>query len=156
MNDENRNDNLDMTSFPEPQKPLAKKRKKEGATQLPKPAQAVSPKQSKKAKSLASTAKPQKKASVAANSRVSLPLPPSNKACIRCRERKIKCDKSAPTCNQCQRGLWTCQYEVLAKKKRSRNGCQNCKDRKRKCTEERPSCAHCLRLDDDCEYATYP
>ncbi|KAF2028151.1 hypothetical protein EK21DRAFT_102004 [Setomelanomma holmii] len=69
--------------------------------------------------------------------------------------KKIKCNEVKPTCNQCRRGLWTCQYELPGAKKRSKNGCINCKTRKRKCTEERPSCAYCLRIDDDCEYADY-
>ncbi len=74
-------------------------------------------------------------------------------SCLRCREKKIKCNGVKPTCNQCRRGLWTCQYEVPGQRKRSKNGCLNCKQRRRKCTEEKPSCAYCLRLDEDCEYA---
>ncbi|KAF2015472.1 hypothetical protein BU24DRAFT_408683 [Aaosphaeria arxii CBS 175.79] len=81
------------------------------------------------------------------------PAPTRTKgACIRCREKKIKCDYARPTCNQCQRGLWTCQYPVPRPPKRSKNGCTNCRQRRRKCTEEKPSCAHCIKLDDDCEY----
>jgi hypothetical protein len=80
------------------------------------------------------------------------PVPMKGRACIRCREKKIKCNEARPTCHQCQRGLWTCQYELLGMMKRSKNGCVNCKTRRRKCTEERPSCAHCLRLNDDCKY----
>jgi hypothetical protein len=83
-------------------------------------------------------------------------MPVKDRACIRCQGKKVKCDKNKPTCNQCQRGLWICQYELAGVKKRSRNGCVNCKARRRKCTEERPSCAYCLRVDDNCEYADYP
>ena len=73
--------------------------------------------------------------------------------CVRCCEKKIKCNEAKPTCNQCRRGLWICIYEVPGKRKRSKLGCLNCKQRRRKCTEEKPSCAHCLRMDDTCEYA---
>jgi hypothetical protein len=67
------------------------------------------------------------------------PVPVKGRACIRCREKKVKCNEARPTCHRCQRGLWTCQYELLGAKKRSKNGCVNCKTRRRKCTEERPS-----------------
>lgn len=55
-----------------------------------------------------------------------------------------------------QEVLWTCQYEIVGPKQRSKNGCINCKQRRRKCTEEKPYCAYCLKVDDDCEYADYP
>ncbi|KAF1995496.1 hypothetical protein P154DRAFT_556761 [Amniculicola lignicola CBS 123094] len=73
-------------------------------------------------------------------------------ACVRCREKKMKCNKANPMCNQCRCGLWTSQYPEKVMKKRSKNGCLSCKQRRRKCTEEHPSCAYCLNVNDDCEY----
>jgi hypothetical protein len=83
------------------------------------------------------------------------PVQPVKGKCLRCREIGIKCNEAKPTCNQCLRGLWTCQYEAPSPKSRSKSGCLNCKTRKRKCTEERPSCAYCLKVDDDCMYGEY-
>ncbi|KAL5114885.1 hypothetical protein ACEQ8H_007203 [Pleosporales sp. CAS-2024a] len=84
-----------------------------------------------------------------------LPLPRlvKGRVCIRCREKKIKCNEGKPSCDQCNRGLWTCQYATLGAKKRSKNGCINCKAEKRTCTAEQPSCAYCLETQDHCEYA---
>lgn len=83
------------------------------------------------------------------------PVQPVRGKCLRCREKGIKCNEGKPSCNQCLRGLWTCQYETPGPKKRSENGCLNCRSRKRKCTEERPSCTYCLKVDDDCVYGEY-
>ncbi|KAF2791240.1 hypothetical protein K505DRAFT_351438 [Melanomma pulvis-pyrius CBS 109.77] len=85
-----------------------------------------------------------------------LPAKPTNgKACLRCREKEIKCNEAKPTCNQCRRGLWTCQYKANIPHKRSKTGCINCRQRKRKCTEEKPSCAYYSKVDDDCECPLY-
>jgi hypothetical protein len=142
-----------MSTSPEAPKTLAKTKRKDNATL---PSSDSSRKSgTKKTKTSKDTLSPsaQNKAQIRDTSPPLVPV--KGKACIWCREKKIKCNKAKPTCNQCRRGLWTCQYELLGVKKRSKNSCVNCKTRKRKCTEERPSCAHCLRLDDDCEYADY-
>ncbi|EUC48153.1 hypothetical protein COCMIDRAFT_88243 [Bipolaris oryzae ATCC 44560] len=154
VENEHRNTDPGIPTSPVYPRPSAKKRKKEGAAVLSKPILTTSLKQSKKAKSLASSARPRKNVALSEESRS--PLPVSDKACIRCREKKIKCDKAQPACDQCRRGLWACQYGVLApKKQRSKSGCLPCKERRRKCTEEKPACAYCLRTDSDCEYAAY-
>jgi hypothetical protein len=57
VENEHRDADLDMSTSPELPKSSAKKRKKEGATVLPKPVRTASPKQSKKAKSLVSSTK---------------------------------------------------------------------------------------------------
>ncbi|EMD92963.1 hypothetical protein COCC4DRAFT_139119 [Bipolaris maydis ATCC 48331] len=151
VENEHRNTEPGISTSPIYPRPSAKKRKKEGAVVLTKP---TSPKQSKKAKSLTAPVRPRKNIAVNEESRPPLPVP--DKACIRCHEKKIKCDKAQPACDQCRRGLWTCQYGVLApKKQRTKNGCLPCKERRRKCTEENPSCAYCLRTDSHCEYAAY-
>ena len=106
-----------------------------------------------KAKQVKSPSKPRQKA--AARESSPEPVQVVRGKCFRCREKGIKCNEGKPSCNQCLRGLWTCQYETPGSKKRSKNGCFNCRSRKRKCTEERPSCAHCLKVDDDCMYGEY-
>lgn len=145
---------LDMSTSPEAQKAPAK-RKRKNAADAAIPSSKTKP-PSKKSKILKGSLSP-------AESRKHVPIqespPPLNptkgKACIRCREKRIQCNAAKPTCNQCKRGLWTCQYEVPGGTKRSKNGCLNCKQRRRKCTEEKPSCAYCIKQDDDCEYAEY-
>ncbi|EUC36366.1 hypothetical protein COCCADRAFT_88301 [Bipolaris zeicola 26-R-13] len=154
VENEHRNTDPGISTSPVYPRPSAKKRKREGAAVSSKPIPTTSPKQSTKANPLTPSARPRKKVAVSEQSRPPLPAP--DKACIRCREKKIKCDKAQPACDQCRRGLWTCQYGVLApKKQRSKNGCLPCKERRRKCTEEKPSCAYCLRTDSDCQYAAY-
>ncbi|KAH7408489.1 hypothetical protein DE146DRAFT_376046 [Phaeosphaeria sp. MPI-PUGE-AT-0046c] len=130
-----------------------KKRSKKATPEFPSTNRTLNPKTTEKTKQQASPSAIRKSQTPKATTP---PQPIRDRACLRCREKKIKCDRAKPTCNQCRRGLWTCQYDVPGVRKRSRNGCINCKARKRKCTEEQPACAHCLRLDDDCEYAEYP
>ncbi|KAF1917395.1 hypothetical protein BDU57DRAFT_446485 [Ampelomyces quisqualis] len=145
-----RDPNLDMSTSPETSKPSAKNKHKKNVTSAsPDSGRKTSMKKSKKGTGSAV----QKKARVREHSPP--PVSIKGRACIRCREKKIKCNEARPTCNQCCRGLWTCQYELPGARKRSKTGCVNCKSRKRKCTEERPSCAYCLRLNDDCQYADY-
>ncbi|KAI4956236.1 hypothetical protein J4E91_000447 [Alternaria rosae] len=149
-----RDPDMDMSTSPEAtQSSTQKKCNEKGAVASPRTVRKPSTKKSKNTKSPASPTKSRKKAPVSEPSPP--PVPARGKACIRCRGEKIKCNEAKPTCNQCRRGLWTCQYEVSNNKKRSKNGCLNCKQRRRKYTEERPSCAYCLRLDDDCEFADY-
>ncbi|KAI4713236.1 glycoside hydrolase 3 [Alternaria sp. Ai002NY15] len=122
---------MDMSTSPEaPSSSTKKRRKGSVAVASPRTVRKPSTKKSKNAKSPASPTKSRKKAPVSEPSPPSLPAP--GKACIRCRGKKIKCNEAKPTCNQCRRGLWTCQYEVLNNKKRSKNGCLNCKQRRRK------------------------
>jgi hypothetical protein len=144
---------VDMATSPESSRPpTVKKRKKSDVTS------SQSKKKQKKTNELQppSKARSKKKKDIAEPEPVPVPAKPAKgKACIRCREKRIKCNETHPACNQCRRGLWTCQYEVEGPKKRGKNGCLNCRRRKRKCTEEKPSCGHCLKVDDDCEYAEY-
>ncbi|KAF1961612.1 hypothetical protein CC80DRAFT_435808 [Byssothecium circinans] len=136
---------LDMSTSPEANKAHTKKTRRKAA---------VSPetgrKKAKKVKQVQSPSKSRSKAPI--QDAPSPPAQPAKGKCLRCYQKGIKCNEAKPTCNQCRRGLWTCQYPTPGAKKRSKNGCINCKARKRKCTEERPSCAYCLKVDDDCEY----
>ncbi|KAF1927347.1 uncharacterized protein M421DRAFT_101765 [Didymella exigua CBS 183.55] len=136
INDELHDPDLDMSTSPDASKSSAKKKRKSKDT----------------ATFAAGSSKPKKSAAREPSPPLSLA---KNKACIRCREEKIKCDEAKPVCNQCKRGLWTCQYEVAGTKQRSKNGCVSCKQRRRKCTEEKPYCAYCLKKNDNCEYADY-
>lgn len=149
-----RDPDLDMSTSPEaPRAATKNKRKKNAPAASPELTRKSSAKKGKKGREAFSPSASRKKTQIAEPSPP--PMPVREKACIRYREKKIKCNERKPACNQCKRGLWTYQYEVAGAKKRSKNGCVNCKAKKRKCTEERPSYAHCLRLDDECEYVDY-
>ncbi|KAF2714694.1 hypothetical protein K504DRAFT_445656 [Pleomassaria siparia CBS 279.74] len=146
---------LDTSTSSKPaNKTTPKNKTKKNATPSPPEATQGSAKKKNKGKQAQSPSNSQLEASV--HDPTPLPPPPpklaKGKACLRCREKRIKCNEAKPTCNQCQRGLWVCQYKTVAPRKRSKNGCINCRQRKRKCTEEHPSCAYCLKVDDDCEY----
>lgn len=140
---------LDMATSPESSKVPKKQKKKpkQGAVQ----SEASGFAKNKKTKSKQGKAVP--KGHVPARNPTPEPVQPVGGKCLRCREKGIKCNEAKPTCNQCLRGLWTCQYEAPGTRKRSRNGCLNCRSRKRKCTEEKPACAYCLKVDDDCMYS---
>jgi hypothetical protein len=144
---------LNMSTSPEAPKTSAeKKRKKDTSlTSLVSSRKLVT----KKTKTSKETVSPSARKTAPIRDPSQTPMPMKDRACNQCQTKKIKCNKDKPTCNQCQRGLWICQYELAGAKKRSKNGCVNCKTRRRKCTEERPFCAHCLRIDEDCEYADY-
>ncbi|KAL5383963.1 hypothetical protein PMIN06_011524 [Paraphaeosphaeria minitans] len=142
---------LDMSTSPEASKTSSKKKRKKDA--VPSEASGSATKKISKPKQAKSPSKARQKAP--AKDPASEPLQPMKGKCLRCREKGIKCNEAKPTCNQCLRGLWTCQYEAPGPKKRSKNGCLNCRSRKRKCTEERPSCAYCLKVDDDCMYGEH-
>ncbi|CBX97436.1 hypothetical protein LEMA_P105670.1 [Plenodomus lingam JN3] len=141
------------TSREAPQSSIKSSRKKNGVSAPTDSPRKTSSKKGSRPKEVVSPSTSRKRAAQTAS------VPPArlsrNKACLRCREKKIKCNEATPSCNQCQRGLWTCQYMAVGNSKRSKNGCINCKQRGRKCTEEKPSCAYCLRIDDDCAYAEY-
>ncbi|PSN73953.1 hypothetical protein BS50DRAFT_478435 [Corynespora cassiicola Philippines] len=143
---------LDMSTSPEPATVSKKKRRKSDPVASPS-ATRKSSKKSKKAKQTQSPSKSRRKSTLRDPSPEPPPKPVKGTACLRCKQKAIKCNQAKPTCNQCARGLWTCQYETTGPKPRSKNGCINCKQRKRKCTEEKPSCAYCLKIDDDCAYA---
>ncbi|KAH7374389.1 hypothetical protein BKA66DRAFT_174193 [Pyrenochaeta sp. MPI-SDFR-AT-0127] len=152
MENVSRDPNSDMVSLPDAPKPPRKKKPKQSAVSGP---SEITPKsytlKRKNSKEPLLPSKTKKRATVAASS--SLLNLVAGPVCIRCRENGIQCNKAKPTCNQCQQGLWSCQYEVPSLQKRSKHGCLNCKRRKRKCTEEKPSCAICQRLDNVCKYA---
>lgn len=46
----------------------------------------------------------------------------SRQSCTACRARKIKCNKTLPTCAQCQRAGATCFYAKSQRRGRPRNG----------------------------------
>jgi hypothetical protein len=154
---------MDMATSPETPKISAKKKRKEPVKTASHASVSKSGvKKNQKAKEPTSPSSIRKTAQVK-DSSISSGLT-KGQACIRCKEKKIKCNQAQPACNQCLRGLWTCHYEhprqkktpqLPPKKTRSKTGCINCKNRRRKCTEEKPSCAYCLRLGEDCEYADY-
>jgi len=147
INNQPNDSSLDTSTLNEVSKTLHKKKQKKNTTS---PEALQTPTRKKKNQQ----PQPQKNASL--NNPSPLPTtekPIKEKSCLRCKEKRIKCNKAKPTCDQCRRGLWVCQYDTGPPRKRSKNGCLNCRQRKRKCSEEKPSCAHCLKVDEDCEYA---
>ncbi|KAL6704212.1 hypothetical protein ACN47E_008469 [Coniothyrium glycines] len=152
VDDELQDPNLDMSTSPEaPKTKVQRKRKKSDMMNSSDMSRKSSMKKTKATPKNSSPSRSRKQATFQ-----DPPQPPrlvEGKACIRCHEKKIKCNGAKPACNQCKRGLWTCQYQVKGSSKRSKNGCIGCKQRRRKCTEEKPSCTYCLRIDEDCEYA---
>ncbi|KAF2852686.1 hypothetical protein T440DRAFT_497687 [Plenodomus tracheiphilus IPT5] len=152
--DDYRDPDMAMPTFPEAPRSLTKKsRKKNSASTSVAITKKVPTKKGKQSKDALSPASGRK--NTVQREPSPPPRPVKNKACLRCREKKIECIEAKPSCNQCQRGLWACQYEAIGNPKRSKNGCINCKQRRRKCTEEKPYCAYCLRIDDDCGYADF-
>jgi hypothetical protein len=145
---------LDQSISPDVTKLSPKKSRKNNPTLLTQEMKGISEKKNRRGKQPVSSPKSSNRAS--AHELLSPPPPAARltrgKACLRCREKKIKCDEGKPTCNQCRRGLWVCQFQENTPRKRSKNGCINCRQRKRKCSEERPSCAYCLKVDDNCKY----
>ncbi|KAF1357673.1 hypothetical protein EJ07DRAFT_127733 [Lizonia empirigonia] len=147
---------LHMSTSPEASKSsIKKKRKKNGTVASPEVSTKPSAKKNNKTKATAASSPVKSRKQALARAPSPPPRLAKNQACIRCREKKIKCNEATPACNQCKRGLWTCEYAVVGPKQRSKTGCLNCKQRRRKCTEEKPSCAHCLKIDQDCDYAEY-
>lgn len=146
---------LDMATSPEASKTSVKKRKKNGTASAAESSTKSTAKRSKTSEAIPAPppVKGRKK------SALKEPSPPRklarNKACLLCCKKKIKCNEAKPSCSQCTRGLWPCQYGAVEPKQRSKNGCLNCKQRRRKCTEQKPSCVYCLKVGHDCEYAEY-
>ncbi|KAF1345227.1 hypothetical protein BDV97DRAFT_360651 [Delphinella strobiligena] len=80
----------------------------------------------------------------------------SRRGCRRCKERKVKCDQTQPTCSACSRHGVECVYAAeppprLGHKK-SRNGCHRCKEHKIKCDETHPVCSACQRRGVECHF----
>ncbi|KAK5108850.1 hypothetical protein LTR62_007740 [Meristemomyces frigidus] len=42
--------------------------------------------------------------------------PKSRKGCTHCKQRRVKCDETRPTCGQCAERNWTCEYPAASKK----------------------------------------
>ncbi|KAF2629373.1 hypothetical protein BU25DRAFT_420226 [Macroventuria anomochaeta] len=104
VDNEFHNPDLDMSTSPEAPKSSVKKHKKNGTVASAASATKSSAKKSKdpKAATASSPVESRKKAAPGE------PSPPprlaKNKACILCREKKIKCNEAKPTRNQCKRG----------------------------------------------------
>jgi hypothetical protein len=98
-----RNPDLDMSTSPETSKSSARKKRQSNGTEAGSPGSSTKKSKSAKAGTILSPVKSKK----TAVPRESSPPPKlaKNKACIRCREKKIKCDEAKPACNQCKRGL---------------------------------------------------
>ncbi|KAL7974367.1 hypothetical protein HDV63DRAFT_111362 [Trichoderma sp. SZMC 28014] len=94
-------------------------------------------------------------------------------ACLVCRSRKVKCDKTIPECQNCVRLGVGCpgfspQSEFISRKemqksaddifkaagveKRRVGSCEECRSSKHRCTKTRPSCRRCILRNLPCIY----
>ncbi|EHK41509.1 uncharacterized protein TrAtP1_005005 [Trichoderma atroviride] len=94
-------------------------------------------------------------------------------ACLVCRSRKVKCDKTIPECRNCLRLGVGCpgfspQSEFISRKemqksaddifraagveKRRVGSCEECRSSKHRCTKTRPSCRRCILRNLPCIY----
>ncbi|KAL2845514.1 hypothetical protein BJY01DRAFT_247666 [Aspergillus pseudoustus] len=93
--------------------------------------------------------------------------------CIVCRSRKVRCDKSLPSCRNCARLSVPCPgyskghgslsrkevlkltesiFQAAGKEKRRIGACQACRISKEQCSRTRPSCRRCATRRLDCVY----
>ncbi|KAK1242293.1 hypothetical protein MKX07_000279 [Trichoderma sp. CBMAI-0711] len=98
-------------------------------------------------------------------------------ACLVCRSRKVKCDKTMPECRNCLRLGVGCpgfspQSEFISRKemlksaddifraagveKRRVGSCEECRSSKHRCTKTRPSCRRCILRHLPCVYPSKP
>ncbi|KAL6867027.1 hypothetical protein J3F83DRAFT_103124 [Trichoderma novae-zelandiae] len=98
-------------------------------------------------------------------------------ACLVCRSRKVKCDKTLPGCRNCLRLGVGCpgfspQSEFISRKemqksaddifraagveKRRVGSCEECRSSKHRCTKTRPSCRRCILRHLPCVYPSKP
>ncbi|KAL7792436.1 hypothetical protein V8C37DRAFT_380295 [Trichoderma ceciliae] len=98
-------------------------------------------------------------------------------ACLVCRSRKVKCDKTMPKCRNCLRLGVGCpgfspQSEFISRKemqksaddifkaagveKRRVGSCEECRSSKHRCTKTRPSCRRCILRNLSCVYPFKP
>ncbi|KAG7876339.1 hypothetical protein KL938_004407 [Ogataea parapolymorpha] len=80
-------------------------------------------------------------------------------ACVICRSRKLKCDKTKPQCLRCLRSQVQCEYSTrhisptsTKDVDNSKHVCTQCKKGKRKCSGTFPSCDRCQKLGKSCSY----
>ncbi|KAL7920929.1 hypothetical protein ACQKWADRAFT_297116 [Trichoderma austrokoningii] len=94
-------------------------------------------------------------------------------ACLVCRSRKVRCDKTIPECRNCLRLGVGCpgfspQSEFISRKemqksaddifkaagveKRRVGSCEECRSSKHRCTKTRPSCRRCILRNLPCIY----
>lgn len=74
-------------------------------------------------------------------------------ACIACREKKIQCDRKAPSCGVCEKRSINCNYPAsqnryLVSREKS---CAHCQRRRMRCDRQRP-CGGCQKSGLACEY----
>jgi len=76
------------------------------------------------------------------------------RACLRCRQKKINCDRRSPICSPCSKSGLDCSYPTTNSRysvSRERS-CRECQRRKAKCDRRRP-CNSCTIIAVDCVYA---
>ncbi|KAJ0420218.1 hypothetical protein BJY00DRAFT_313155 [Aspergillus carlsbadensis] len=93
--------------------------------------------------------------------------------CIVCRSRKVRCDKTLPSCRNCARLSIPCPgystddralsrkeivsstekiFRAAGKQRRRMGACQACRASKDQCTRTKPSCQRCTLRKIDCVY----
>ncbi|TQV94492.1 Fungal transcriptional regulatory protein [Cordyceps javanica] len=99
--------------------------------------------------------------------------PKSDIACLICRSRKVRCDRSLPDCRNCLRLGVPCprydrENEFISRKelqksaddifraagveKRKVGSCEECRASKHRCTKTRPACRRCILRNLKCTY----
>ncbi|EGX94456.1 Fungal transcriptional regulatory protein [Cordyceps militaris CM01] len=99
--------------------------------------------------------------------------PKSDIACLICRSRKVRCDRSLPDCRNCVRLGVPCprydrENEFISRKelqksaddifraagveKRKVGSCEECRASKHRCTKTRPACRRCILRNLSCTY----
>ncbi|OAA72310.1 Fungal transcriptional regulatory protein [Cordyceps fumosorosea ARSEF 2679] len=109
----------------------------------------------------------------AATAAASSDSPKSDIACLICRSRKVRCDRSLPDCRNCLRLGVPCprydrENEFISRKelqksaddifraagveKRKVGSCEECRASKHRCTKTRPACRRCILRNLTCTY----
>ncbi|KAH8812765.1 hypothetical protein F5884DRAFT_316685 [Xylogone sp. PMI_703] len=99
-----------------------------------------------------------------------------NQACLVCRSRKVKCDKTVPSCHKCTRLGIQCPgydagvtkrskddvhssveviYHNAGIKRRRLGSCKECHNSKNKCSRDRPRCQRCVQKSLPCTYSRH-
>ncbi|KAH6606903.1 hypothetical protein Trco_006056 [Trichoderma cornu-damae] len=98
-------------------------------------------------------------------------------ACLVCRSRKVKCDKTIPECQNCLRLGVGCPgfsrqngsisrkemqksaddiFKAAGVEKRRVGSCEECRSSKHRCTKTRPACRRCILRNLPCVYPSKP
>lgn len=69
--------------------------------------------------------------------------------CNRCYSKKIKCDRSLPSCSECNQAGSECEYQRTS---RFQKICAPCRAAKKKCSKDVPTCSRCQHMGLPCSY----